>query len=157
MDKKTRAKGGWLAGRMKSLEFRKSFERHGVADDFITAIEAVMVRDGVSRSQLAERMGCNPANVTRAMRNTTNLTIATMVDMAFALDCRVRVWIQPKSAITSETTPVAADFAAWANQPRMNVEMLNMEAAGGGASAPAVLQMFCRTVEADASPECLAA
>lgn len=157
MDKKTRANGGWLAGRMKSLEFKKSFERHGLADDFIAAIEAVMLRDDVSRSQLAERMGCKPANVTRAMRNTTNLTIATMVEMAFALDCRVRVWLQPMSAISADATPVCADFATWAEQTKLNVDMQIAEVAGGGASAPPVLQMFCRTGEADASPECLAA
>jgi len=156
VDKKTRANEGWLAGRMKSLEFKKSFERHGLADDFIAAIEAVMVREGISRSQLAERMGCKPANVTRAMRNTTNLTIATMVEMAFSLDCRVRVWIQPMSAISADAMPVTANFASWAEQTKLNVDM-NTEAAGGGASAPPVLQMFCRTGEADASPECLAA
>lgn len=156
MDKKNRAKGGWLAGRMKSLEFKKSFERHGLADDFIAAIEAVMLRDGVSRSQLAERMGCKPANVTRAMRNTTNLTIATMVEMAFAVDCRVRVWLQPMSAISADATPVAADFATWA-ETKLNIEMQSTEAAVGGASAPPVLHMFSRTGEADASPECLAA
>ncbi len=161
MTKNTGASGGWLSRRMQSLEFRKSFERHGVADDFIAGLEAVMIRDGVSRSELAQRMGCKPANVTRALRNTTNLTIATMVEMAFALDYRVRVWLQPMSAITAETTPVAAKFATWAEQTKaLSFEKPESREAAAecGAPAPRVLRaLFGRTLEAVASDSSLAA
>lgn len=89
---KNRAKG-WLEGRLESRTFRRLFERERVTEYFLGTIESLMQAKGITRSRLAELMECHatPANITRAMRRSTNMTLSTMVDMTHALDCEVRV------------------------------------------------------------------
>jgi ribosome-binding protein aMBF1 (putative translation factor) len=86
---------GWLEAMADDAEFHRLYAREDLIEDFLHAIEAAMARQGVSRSELARRLGCRPANVTRIMRRTTNLTAATLVDMAFALDLHVRLDVRP--------------------------------------------------------------
>jgi ribosome-binding protein aMBF1 (putative translation factor) len=90
-------KPGWLEAKADDLEFHRLLAREDLIEDFLHGVEAEMSRQRVSRSELARRMGCKPANVTRIMRRTTNLTAATMVDLAFALNLRLRVDVGPGS------------------------------------------------------------
>jgi transcriptional regulator with XRE-family HTH domain len=51
---------------------------------------------GVSKSELARRIGATPAYVTKILRGDTNFTFETMVKLGSALDCEFRCHLQPK-------------------------------------------------------------
>ena len=66
--------------------------------DFTEDIVARMDREGVSRVELARRIGCSPAYVTKILRGTTNFTLESMVRVATALGCEFRTHLQPNGA-----------------------------------------------------------
>lgn len=90
---------GWLESKLEEPKFRRLYERELFAESFFYEIEALMDRKGISRSDLADMLGCNPSNITRIMRRTTNVTAATMVDVAFMLRYRVRAVLEPFAEI----------------------------------------------------------
>jgi transcriptional regulator with XRE-family HTH domain len=72
----------------------KTFRREFAAEDFATDVEAALEKLGMSRADLARRLDCTPAFVTKALRRTSNLTVATMTDIAAAVgieELRLRV------------------------------------------------------------------
>ena len=76
---------GWLAANMEDPEFRRLLEREEIIEDFLNHVDEEMAKQGISRAELARRMDCKPSNITQIMRRTRNLTVATMVDIAFFL------------------------------------------------------------------------
>lgn len=114
MDNKQETKKGWLTVKLEDWEFRRSFERELVAELFVSRIEHAMTEQELNKTELAKRMECSLANVSRAMRKTTNMTIATMVDMALSLNLRVRVELEPlaieECAFASPVTPVTPEM-----------------------------------------------
>jgi len=54
----------------------------------------------LSRSELARRIDTSPAYVTKLLRGTTNFTMETMVKVARALKCEVRLRLQPEGVCT---------------------------------------------------------
>lgn len=95
MDKNQATKKGWLTAKLEDWEFRRSYERELVAELFVSRIEHAMSEQELTKTELSKRMECTLANVSRAMRKTTNMTIATMVDMGLALNYRVRIELEP--------------------------------------------------------------
>ena len=53
---------------------------------------------GITRSQLAEKIGVKPAYITKILRGDTNFTLETMVKLAHALDCELSCVLKPKPA-----------------------------------------------------------
>lgn len=60
-------------------------------EGFYGFVVAEMERQGVRRSALAERMGCAPANVTQILKQKANLTVASMVDLAYHLGVKLEL------------------------------------------------------------------
>lgn len=89
------AKKGWLTAKLENWEFRRSYERELAAELFLSQLEQVLNEKQISKTELAKRMNCSLANVSRAMRKTTNMTVATMVDMSLALDFRLKIELEP--------------------------------------------------------------
>ena len=101
---------GWFEAKLDDPAFRRAYAREDLIEAFLHEVERVMSEQGISRAQLAQRLGCSAANVTRILRRTSNLTVATMAEMALALDLRVRVQMESFSAwitMRQEYTPVA--------------------------------------------------
>ncbi len=57
---------------------------------------ALMEKRGVSRSDLASRVGVKPAYVTKVLRGDTNFTIESMVKLVRALEGRLDVHVGPQ-------------------------------------------------------------
>ena len=83
---------GWLEDQLNDSEFQRLCAREDFIEDFLTYIENEMKKSNVSRTELARRMGCKPANVTQMFRRTRNLTAATMVDIAFYLKLQLQIF-----------------------------------------------------------------
>lgn len=53
--------------------------------DFLSMIEAAMKQQGVSRTELAKRLKCAPANITQIFQKTDGCTVNTMVAICKAI------------------------------------------------------------------------
>ena len=85
---------------MKSKSFSDLFEEaekhedYEVAGAILELTESVvreMERQGISRTELARRLGATPAYVTKILRGKANFTLATMVGLARALGAELHV------------------------------------------------------------------
>ena len=82
---------GWLADKREDPEFQRLCAREDFIEDFLTHVELEMKRQRISRAELARRMECKPSNITQMFRRTRNLTAASMVDVAFHLNIRIKL------------------------------------------------------------------
>ena len=71
-------------------EAQKSLTYHveGAVLEFTDDMLAQMEAEGISRSELARRMGTSPAYITKILRGSTNFTLESMVKVAMALNCK---------------------------------------------------------------------
>ncbi|MEA2562189.1 MAG: hypothetical protein QOH06_3693 [Acidobacteriota bacterium] len=85
---------------MKPQSFSELFERAeehedywlaGALLEFTEAVVREMDRQGISRTDLARRLGTTPAYVTKILRGKVNFTLATMMRLARALDSEMHV------------------------------------------------------------------
>ena len=60
---------------------------------FTESLVREMERQGVTRSELARRIGATPAYVTKILRGKANFTLETMVRLARALDADLHVQV----------------------------------------------------------------
>jgi len=84
--------------RVRSIENTPEFLLEEVKLTFADELCRLLDEQGVSRGQLAERLGTSRAYVTRILRTDYNLTAETMVKVARALDARVELALVPKDA-----------------------------------------------------------
>ncbi|MEI9865184.1 MAG: helix-turn-helix transcriptional regulator [Limisphaerales bacterium] len=62
--------------------------------------EDVVARMGdlkITKSELAKKLNCNPAYVTKVLRGSTNFTLSSMVKIGIALDSELEVRLRPKT------------------------------------------------------------
>lgn len=92
---------------MKNNAFTAMFEEAGHSDsyhtervliEFTEEVVARMDALGISRAELARRLGAKPTYVTRILNGPENFTVKSMVRIARLLDCALRVHMQPKGA-----------------------------------------------------------
>lgn len=89
----------WLARELEDPEMRRIFEQERLAMAAANAIAEAMIEEGVSRAQLAERLGCSRSHVTQALSGNRNITVRTLADMAWALGRQVDLRLGALDAI----------------------------------------------------------
>jgi len=78
-------------------ELYEEAERHeeywiaGAILEFTESLVQEMQRQGLTRTELAKRLGVTPAYVTKLLRGQANFTLATMVRLARALRSEIKV------------------------------------------------------------------
>jgi antitoxin component HigA of HigAB toxin-antitoxin module len=84
--------------------------RKEIISGFLKLVEKAMREQNISRSELARRMGCKPSNVTQMLNSDRNLTIGTMVTIAFHLNAKFVLFNNGKKAeaekLTEEVVPL---------------------------------------------------
>ena len=94
---------------MKATSFSELFDRTKTSDrywversilDVTEEIVARMEQLGVSKSELANRLGKTPQFVTKLLHGSNNFTLETMVKVARQLNAEVRVHLQPEGTIS---------------------------------------------------------
>lgn len=58
----------------------------------------VLAERGMTRAQLAEKLGVKPSEVTQRLNGGRNLTLRSIADMFHAMDCTVTVVAKPKAS-----------------------------------------------------------
>ncbi len=86
--------------RVRSIENTPKFLLEEVKLAFAEELYRLLEEQGVTRTQLARRMGTSRAYVTRILRTDYNLTAETMVKVALALDARVSLHLHSKDTHT---------------------------------------------------------
>ena len=79
------------------------YRAEGASIEFTNAMLRRMRQLDVSRSQLAARIGVNPAYISKILRGDTNFSLETMVKIANALDSEFRCQLQsvrPAAAVS---------------------------------------------------------
>ena len=78
----------------EDVEDSLAYKTEAAALEFTEELVARMKSQGVSRADLARKIGCSPAYVTKILRGSTNFTLETMVKIADVLGCKVRTHLQ---------------------------------------------------------------
>lgn len=63
----------------------------GLVHDFTEGLAWRMDEQGISRAELARRLGTSPAYITKILRGNINFTLETLVRLAVAVGAEVRI------------------------------------------------------------------
>jgi len=89
-----------IANLFESARSNPWYYIQGAILDFTEDVVDRMSALGVSKSDLARKLECKPAYITKMLGGDTNFTLVSMVKVAMALDTEVRIHLQPKEAST---------------------------------------------------------
>lgn len=106
-------------------ELYREAERHddywvaSVAHGFLEDVVRGMEQAGISRAELARRLGTSPAYVTKILRGNVNFTLASLVKLARAVGGELRLAIEPAKpvAVRGSTRPAVGGASACATRP----------------------------------------
>ncbi len=75
----------WVEERTKDPERMKAFQQERLILEVTELIERLMRQQGVSKAQLAKKLGKSKGYITQLLDGRTNMTLRTMSDVLFAL------------------------------------------------------------------------
>lgn len=85
----------WIGRQEQSDESRRFHEADRLAVWTMDSIAGLMERQGLSKADLARKLGCSRAHVTQLFSGRRNPTLATLADLAWALGYRANVGFEP--------------------------------------------------------------
>lgn len=71
----------------------------GAILDFTEDVVSRMEAQGITKAELANRIGSSPAFVTKLLSGSNNFTLETMVKVSLAVEGELRVHVHPKGSI----------------------------------------------------------
>jgi transcriptional regulator with XRE-family HTH domain len=108
----------WITELTEDEEGRRLLEQERLILEVTESIANVMEEHGISRAELAKRLGKTPAFVTKLLRGDNNFTLRTLSDMFFAMDYGARLTLGPvgQDAVPhdgAETEPLIFSADSW--------------------------------------------
>ena len=88
----------------RRAETHEDYWLAGAAQAFTEEVFRLMEEQGVSRGELARRLGTSPAYVTKILRGNANFTLASMVKLARALGSELGIKLTPRESRTPRAT-----------------------------------------------------
>lgn len=90
-----------------------------VANTFLEELVGGMEKAGISRAELARRLGTSPAYVTKVLRGNANFTLVSLVKLARAVGGELRISIEPPRSqrVKGSSQPAAGGASACATRP----------------------------------------
>ena len=97
----------WITRRTKSPEIRRFYEEERTTEEIASA----MVDQGLSRAEVAEKIGTTRANVTQLLSGSRNMTLRSLAKLAFACGMRAEIHLEALNdsvfnEIHGQTVPV---------------------------------------------------
>ncbi|MBE0645515.1 MAG: helix-turn-helix transcriptional regulator [Bacteroidetes bacterium] len=89
----------WFAEQFSKLESDLEYQAGMLRLKLYEDILHVMEEQGITRSELAARLSCSKAYVTKLFNDSTNVTLHTLVKISHALGCDVEVALVPSTPI----------------------------------------------------------
>jgi len=81
---------------IKEAKGRDTYWTASMIIDFTEGLHKIMKTNGVTRSDLARRLGVSPAYITKVLRGNVNFTVDSMVRLVRAAGGEVSIHIAPK-------------------------------------------------------------
>jgi len=103
-------KSAWYEKLEAELDQDPKYWVESMRFDFVQEVERLMQERGISRAELARRLGASPAYVTQMLKALFNPTLLTLAKVALALGARVKLELVPEQepAGTKPMRPVPA-------------------------------------------------
>lgn len=95
----------WVENRTEDPERMKVFQQERLILEVTELIERLMKQQGVSKAQLAEKLGTTKGYITQLLDGRTNMTLRTISDVMVALGRSLCVGDGPLSA-SSDPVPL---------------------------------------------------
>ncbi|MBP6671684.1 MAG: helix-turn-helix transcriptional regulator [Bacteroidetes bacterium] len=86
----------WFAGLLDKYKDDSEYIAEGVLVDITEQILDQVNRQNLSRSQLAQKLNCSNAYISKLLNGSENMTLKKIVQIAQVLDCRLDVALVPK-------------------------------------------------------------
>jgi transcriptional regulator with XRE-family HTH domain len=102
--------GNWMERLTETPEGKRLQERERLWFEAMESITGLMESQGISRTELARRLGVTPAYITKLLRGTHNMTLATLSDVFFVLG--------HEAGITVKSSPLAIEPGGGAVESR---------------------------------------
>ena len=80
---------------MQDPEFRRLFAMESLAAEAAELISRLMAERGISKADLARKLGKSRSWITQLLSGKTNMTVCTLAEIAIAMDSEVRLQTQP--------------------------------------------------------------
>lgn len=80
---------GFLSGILGDNEGKRLYLYEEVIETFLNKLDEEMIKKGISREELASKMGCDVSDIHRIMDRSIDIYVHTMVNMAFHVGLRV--------------------------------------------------------------------
>lgn len=93
---------GWLAPQIEELEHDPEYVAEGLALQVIEQALGLMQEQGISRAELAERLGTSRAYVTKLFNAPPNLTLLSIARLALALGATLKISLKPDSTFSRD-------------------------------------------------------
>ena len=95
----------WFQDELSSVADSPGFMREGLLWDFKERVAQVLAEQGITRAELAERMGVSSAYITKVLRGDRNVSLHTICKFAAALGQTVELRIAQPTAEQPAATP----------------------------------------------------
>lgn len=120
---------------MGNEEFRKLLAVETLLAQAPAVIAELMAGNGVTKAELARRLGHSRAWVTQLLGGRTNMTIRTMAEVAYALGAEVRMSAEPAMGEASlvqgnASHPFRFEHAGGLITPAASIHVLRLASAG---------------------------
>jgi len=103
-------KHGWFEEKLVEFENDPEFLTGELLLEINEQLCRLMEEQGVSRAQLAKRLGCSRAHITQILNGMPNISLQKLVRLADALEARVGISVsRPQRARTSGRASATAD------------------------------------------------
>lgn len=97
----------------KRPEFRKLYAIEGLVTEAGEFIARLMQERKVTKAELARRLGRSRAYITQMLSGSTNLTVRTLAEVAYALGAEVRLEAVPLQLAQHEQAPAGLEKPIW--------------------------------------------
>ena len=96
---KDESNAGWNARQTRTPEARRLYEQERLVLWVSEALAHAMAESGLSKADLAEKLGTSRAHITQVLSGSRNMTLRTVADLAWACNQRAEVHLAPIAGI----------------------------------------------------------
>ena len=98
---------------MESPDFRRLYAIEGLVTEAGEFIARLMQEQKVTKAELARRLGKSRAYITQMLTGSTNLTVRTLAEVAYALGAEVKLEAVPVEAVQREQARAESVQPTW--------------------------------------------
>jgi transcriptional regulator with XRE-family HTH domain len=96
----------WVERQEETSEARREYEYERLTVWALDELYEAMERNGLTKADLARKLGTSRANITQTFSGERNITLRTLSDLAWACGVRARVKVEPLRAGEFISSPV---------------------------------------------------